>query len=91
MVQSEELLFGKGSRKGEYQTKTRGSSFDAYKKSLQDNHRSTNRFSNHVNSKFPKNRKIKVSNPRSQGGRGGNSPMRNLLVPSVVRNICVIV
>ena len=33
MIQSEELLYGKGSRKGEYQTQTRGYSSDAHMKS----------------------------------------------------------
>ena len=56
---------------------------------IQDKSKFKKRFSNQVPSKFPKAHNDRVSNPRSQKGRGGDTQSDKPTVPSVVRSIRV--
>ena len=63
-------------RKNSTDTKSARSYEDGFSKDrleIQDKPRFRKRFSNHVPSKFPKDRKYRVSNPRSHKGKGSDS------------------
>ena len=56
---------------------------------IHDKTRFKKKFSNQVPPKFPKAHDDRVSNPKSQKGRGSTSPIKNLTCGSVTKNIGV--